>query len=97
MSGSGVLANNGKECVVRKKRPFWQLLNMVFENQLLFLEGITGTKPITHFYFRPGADLTLSIGDVGGVTDATSLLFMALPDDSDLNLDLTLAPSMVDD
>lgn len=51
------------------------------------------------FFFQLllGADLTWSIGDVGGVTDATSLLFMALPDDGDLNLDLTLAPPMVDD
>ena len=40
-----------------EERPLWQLLNTVFENQLLFLEGITGTKPITHFDFRPGKDI----------------------------------------
>jgi len=51
---SGVLKSMAMAGAMRKAWPLRQLLNTLRSTAISLGEGITGTKPITHFYFRPG-------------------------------------------
>ncbi|KAK7357615.1 hypothetical protein VNO80_16910 [Phaseolus coccineus] len=51
--------------LVRKAWPLRQLLNTIRYTVISLREGITGMKPITHFYFRPGWASQGNVNQIG--------------------------------